>query len=286
MWILFSIFLYQFTSKEYDEETGLYYMSARYQNPVNSRWVSSDPAGWALVNPNRSGFNIVEAQNPYSYTGNNPINFSDPSGLETETEAYYKEEFQKVLDAAAQTKIDYFDGLDQNYMPEDEWGADIGDISKYIMSDGDGNPITDENGAARFNELGKEVLGGDNGWRIEAADTYHEKDGNSPVVKLVHTGGGEQIYDMFSGDLVTDPEFAGTFNVFAGPYPFLGKEFRGHKKFDVDTWLLYGGVRGDPTTFADRKAKIGASLTNSYGSAYRNCPNNLAATILNNTFNK
>ena len=28
---------YRFTSKEWDEETGLYYMSARYQNPETSR---------------------------------------------------------------------------------------------------------------------------------------------------------------------------------------------------------------------------------------------------------
>ncbi|MDC7220202.1 MAG: SpvB/TcaC N-terminal domain-containing protein [Spirochaetales bacterium] len=79
---------YYFTSKEYDEETGLYYMSARYMNPVASRWVSSDPAGWSLVNPMdgkgnlRSGFSIVESQNPYSYSSNNPINYRDPTGLD------------------------------------------------------------------------------------------------------------------------------------------------------------------------------------------------------------
>ena len=53
--------------------------------------MSADPAGPALANPMerddqgkmqmRSGFNIIESLNPYSYCGNNPIKYSDPTGL-------------------------------------------------------------------------------------------------------------------------------------------------------------------------------------------------------------
>jgi RHS repeat-associated protein len=81
------------TSKEYDEETGLHYMSARYINPVASRWMSSDPAGWELINPMqeddngefqmRSGFSIVESMNPYSYCSNNPVKYNDPNGMQS-----------------------------------------------------------------------------------------------------------------------------------------------------------------------------------------------------------
>jgi RHS repeat-associated protein len=82
---------YQFTSKEYDEETGLYYMSARYMNPVASRWASSDPAGWGLINPMdgdfslRGGFSIIESQNSYSYVSNNPVIYKDETGYIAET---------------------------------------------------------------------------------------------------------------------------------------------------------------------------------------------------------
>ncbi|MDC7239919.1 MAG: RHS repeat-associated core domain-containing protein [Spirochaetales bacterium] len=78
---------YRFTGKEWDEETGLYYMSARYQNPETSRWVSSDPAGWELLSPMddegnlRSGFSVVESVNRYSYVSNNPVRYIGPTGL-------------------------------------------------------------------------------------------------------------------------------------------------------------------------------------------------------------
>jgi len=42
---------WHFTSKELDEETGLYYYGARYYEPATSRWISPDPAGFELINP-------------------------------------------------------------------------------------------------------------------------------------------------------------------------------------------------------------------------------------------
>jgi RHS repeat-associated protein len=59
---------YRYTGKERDEESGLYYHSARYQAPWLCRWLSPDPAG------------MVDARNLYVYVQNNPIRFFDPSG--------------------------------------------------------------------------------------------------------------------------------------------------------------------------------------------------------------
>jgi len=44
---------FRFTSKELNRETGLYYYGARYYEPKVSRWMSADPAGFALINPMR-----------------------------------------------------------------------------------------------------------------------------------------------------------------------------------------------------------------------------------------
>lgn len=60
---------YQYDGYRYDSETGLYYVKARYYSPALGRFMQSDPAGF------RGGFNL------YAYTGNDPINLADPSGL-------------------------------------------------------------------------------------------------------------------------------------------------------------------------------------------------------------
>ncbi|WP_303850146.1 RHS repeat-associated core domain-containing protein [Apibacter mensalis] len=61
---------YLFNGKELDEETGLYYYGARYYNPRESVWLSVDPL--AEKYPNVS---------PYAYTFQNPINYTDPTGM-------------------------------------------------------------------------------------------------------------------------------------------------------------------------------------------------------------
>jgi RHS repeat-associated protein len=71
---------FRFTGKELDEETGLYYYSARYLSPKNSSWMSADPAGVQLINPNRDNFNLIEGTNWYSYVSNNPVKYTDPTG--------------------------------------------------------------------------------------------------------------------------------------------------------------------------------------------------------------
>jgi len=72
---------FRFTSKELDRETGLYYYGARYYEPKVSRWMSADPAGFALINPNRGGYSVIEATNWYAYVSNNPVNYVDPTGM-------------------------------------------------------------------------------------------------------------------------------------------------------------------------------------------------------------
>ncbi|MBK6424616.1 MAG: RHS repeat-associated core domain-containing protein [Gemmatimonadetes bacterium] len=54
--------------REYDGESGLYYMRARYYDPALGRWISEDPIGTA------GGLNV------YAYAGNDPVNLTDSPG--------------------------------------------------------------------------------------------------------------------------------------------------------------------------------------------------------------
>lgn len=60
---------FQYTARESDTETGLYYYRARYYDPNVGRFLSEDPS-----RPD-------EAIDFYAYVSNNPTNFADPRGL-------------------------------------------------------------------------------------------------------------------------------------------------------------------------------------------------------------
>ena len=66
----------QFTGRESDPETGLYYYRARYYDPTIGRFISQDPIGF------KAGPNF------YDYVANNPVDFVDPRGLLPRTIPY------------------------------------------------------------------------------------------------------------------------------------------------------------------------------------------------------
>ena len=63
----------RFPGQYYDAETGLNYNNRRDYNFSNGRFIEADPLG---INGGKN--------HPYWYTGNNPLNAIDPSGLECE----------------------------------------------------------------------------------------------------------------------------------------------------------------------------------------------------------
>jgi len=61
---------YRYTGMERDEETGLEYHSARYYLSWLGRWLKPDPEG------------LVDGENLYKYSRNNPLKFNDPNGTD------------------------------------------------------------------------------------------------------------------------------------------------------------------------------------------------------------
>jgi RHS repeat-associated protein len=62
---------YKFTGREADDLTGLLYYRARYYDPQSGRFISEDPKGF------NAGYNF------YEYAGGNPIQGTDPEGLQS-----------------------------------------------------------------------------------------------------------------------------------------------------------------------------------------------------------
>ncbi len=61
---------YRFTGKEQDCETGLYYYGARYYDSRLGRFLSVDPLA-----------DQFPSHSPYNYTFNNPLKYTDPTGM-------------------------------------------------------------------------------------------------------------------------------------------------------------------------------------------------------------
>ena len=114
----------KFTGHEYDDDTDLNYMIARYQNPAIGRFISVDPAAqnnptkfltdpqqldtprttqrlnstsesaWRKNTPSKDNLTLIQdeylanpqRQNLYSYCHNNPLSYTDPTG---ETEFHF-----------------------------------------------------------------------------------------------------------------------------------------------------------------------------------------------------
>jgi RHS repeat-associated protein len=64
----------RFTGQVFDAESGLYYYNARYYDPELGRFIQADPRIQDLSNP--------QSYNRYSYCINDPLRYTDPTGLD------------------------------------------------------------------------------------------------------------------------------------------------------------------------------------------------------------
>jgi RHS repeat-associated protein len=62
-----------FTGEQWDVESGLYYLRARYYDPDIGRFLGRDPLTGSTLRP--------QTQNRYAYVKNNPATLVDPSGM-------------------------------------------------------------------------------------------------------------------------------------------------------------------------------------------------------------
>ena len=69
---------YLYRGEQFDPDLGLYYLRARYYNPLTGRFMSRDPNKGNRFDP--------RSLHKYLYAGGDPVNLLDPTGRDDEEE--------------------------------------------------------------------------------------------------------------------------------------------------------------------------------------------------------
>jgi RHS repeat-associated protein len=114
---------FRFSTKPFDEQTGLSYFGYRHYSPAIGRWMTRDPLG------PQGGLNL------YGFSGNNPVNRFDPNGL-----AYFafrSLDQSSIINTDGYAIMDYLDleTAHENIFFEDAQGGDEGFFNDGVHSD-------------------------------------------------------------------------------------------------------------------------------------------------------
>ncbi|HEU5367013.1 MAG TPA: RHS repeat-associated core domain-containing protein, partial [Ktedonobacterales bacterium] len=151
---------YRYSGQERDEESGFYYHGARYYACWLGRWTAADPAG------------MVDGDNLYRYSRNNPIKFNDPNGMDPPQPPppgeYRLSLTNPVSDPLAHAN--YFDLLIPGLLGLGLRAADLGNRTSNNV--GNGFLRLGEFAASFFLMYGPEVLSHEVGGHVGTAQRY------------------------------------------------------------------------------------------------------------------
>jgi len=95
---------YRYRGEQYDSDLGLYYLRARYYNPLTGRFLSRDPEDGKPIDP--------KTLHKYLYASGDPLNRVDPSGRDDEGD-YFNANWRidRAITAAAEKYTEQVDKL-------------------------------------------------------------------------------------------------------------------------------------------------------------------------------
>ncbi len=181
----------QYTSREFDSETGLYFYRARYYDPAAGRFLSEDPIRFS------GGIDF------YAYVGNNPVYWVDPLGLTegSPSNLLKRAGIDKIARGYRGTQAWNLDKQKGNFAPG-TWKC-----NKFVCDvlNEAGTPllVTPKGAAprcARAGELANRGWGGPNCWRTLGVGEAPQP---GDVAAYPLTGGGT-AFSGHSGFITTD----------------------------------------------------------------------------------
>ncbi len=254
-----------FTGHERDFSTDADYMHARHYHFELGRFLSIDPLRGDPAQP--------QTLNRYAYVTGNPMNFTDPTGLEggdrnvDNNTAGLPTVYDTITVVASRPGPDAFRAF-RSYGSTDNGsitggstvGPGAGLTSFWALFLGDGFEAFRAGSNVGLPRTRQEAL--DEGW-TELPDnqtTLHQQgEGNEDNKKLVNDDGRELIVDG-DGKPVFDPTNRGTFNFWnATPGSIFTRDGLIHGVYDIAPWAFFGTGKDDPgplalpphTTFPD-----------------------------------
>jgi RHS repeat-associated protein len=105
----------RYTGQQLDEDTGLYFYGSRYYDPALARFIQPD----SLVPGSGS-----QALNRYSYTYNNPLIFTDPTGNVPTYDSYYYYD----MDYSWYMDTSYYTSFDMSAFTYGSYGGTMGPL--------------------------------------------------------------------------------------------------------------------------------------------------------------
>ncbi|WCN14256.1 hypothetical protein GV054_15275 [Marinomonas mediterranea] len=111
-----------FTNHEHLDNVGLIHMNGRVYDPEIARFTSADPI---IQDPT-----YLQNYNRYSYTWNNPLRYTDPSGFEIDDDGSYLDPYSDDYDEES-GEGDAKDYADGHYDNDDGWDDDRPSRDEY-----------------------------------------------------------------------------------------------------------------------------------------------------------
>jgi RHS repeat-associated protein len=235
----------KYTGEYYDEESGMYYLRARYYDPVIGRFVAKDSYEGEVTNP--------LSLNLYIYCYNNPLGYIDPSG-------HVPWGFYEKSEEFANGFIDKVSGYGGNLIsnPGDtllaSGGVVLGGIGVAgsgiieVLSGGSATPIVIATGGFSANAVASSAVD----LKFIATGELDKKGSFNPLEsgsKLLFKGAGEGVEFILDSASAKDYEI-GDYTEVVGGYVFEGADFyfgvkgvsQGFQKIGNKSYRIYYGT--------------------------------------------